>query len=204
LADSSVLCPNGHPNPTGQRFCGICGVEVSTEMPTGSQAAAPPQVASADSPQVPSQRASWLRPIVLVPAVVVLLGIILALLWGFGVLGGKQEVTGTFSLLDPEGYEGTDPCFGTGGYSDIGTGAQVIVTDRAGTVIASGDLGPGKVESVEGFQVCQFSFVVDVPATEFYRFEVGDRGSITYTNDELEREGWHVDFTLGEPFDFDF
>jgi hypothetical protein len=134
----------------------------------------------------------------------VLVGLTLGVLWLTGVLGGDQRVLGTFSLLDPEGFEGTDSCFGTGGYSDVGAGAQVVVTDRAGTVIASGDLGPGSVQSVEGLEVCQFSFAVEVPDTEFYRFEVSDRGSLTYTREELENAGWQVDFTLGDPFDFEF
>ena len=86
-------------------------------------------------------------------------------------------VTGTFTLYDYESIdyysEGGSECWGTGGYSDISTGAQVRVSDGAGEVIAVGELQPSGYD----FGSCEFTFAVTrVPAGErFYEIEVSHR-----------------------------
>ncbi|MEV8389804.1 MULTISPECIES: hypothetical protein [unclassified Streptomyces] len=85
-------------------------------------------------------------------------------------------------------------CSGTGGYSDIDFGAQVNITDAAGTLVATGSLGFG-----EGTEVgCAFSFSVDdiTPGSKFYTVEVSQRGGLTQTEDELRAGG--MEFTLGD------
>lgn len=74
------------------------------------------------------------------------------------------------------------------GYSDIGTGTQVTVTDESGTVLGIGDLGQ------QG--QCRWSFLVlNVPAGHrFYGVGIGRRGTIQYTEAQL-RAG--VSLSLG-------
>lgn len=174
----SSFCPNGHTNPVGQQFCGTCGAPLASRGPGVDQGTGPK---------------IWLKrwPVI---------AVIVAVLAGTGVgvpvlllRGGSHPVTGTFALVDLDGFF-TGPCFGSGGYSDIGPGTQVVVKDRSGKIMATGSLGPGKAR---GGSICQFKFAMEVPSSDFYSFEVGRRGSITYTPEELEAAGWHVGFSLG-------
>jgi hypothetical protein len=81
-------------------------------------------------------------------------------------------------------------CYGTSGYGDIAKGAQVTVYDAHGTVIGSGALGDGTVQSTD----CVFAFSVPaVSKTNFYQVEVSHRGKITVTPAEVGS----VSLTLG-------
>ncbi len=76
-------------------------------------------------------------------------------------------------------------CAGSGGYSDITGGAAVTITDQAGTVIATGQLGNGSadVDSSTGTPVdCVFSFSVPhVPdGRTFYGVTVSHRGAVQF------------------------
>lgn len=105
----------------------------------------------------------------------------------------EYTLTGTFQLLDP----GSGPdanCRGDGGYSDISGGTDVVVRDGSGSVLAKGALGPGRRNGGS----CTFQFTVrKIPEVDFYEVEVGRRGSLTYSFDELEARDWQVGFTLG-------
>jgi hypothetical protein len=107
-------------------------------------------------------------------------------------------ITGTFTLLGTEGEDFLDlttGCTGTGGYDDVQAGLQVTISDQAGTVIGNGALGPG-VNIADG---CQFRFQVDnVPLATFYRLQVGRRGEISYSLDQMKRASWSAALTLGE------
>ncbi len=72
-------------------------------------------------------------------------------------------------------------------------GAAVLVTDEAGTVIAttstSNDTnGPGNG--------CLVEFSVDVPQAEFYTLKVGLHEGPTYSRTDLEEADWMVSLTL--------
>ena len=75
-----------------------------------------------------------------------------------------------------------------GGFNDIVAGAQVIVQDGNGAVLATTALTGGRV-NMHG---CTFDFRVEVPVTDFYQVLVSHRGALTYSRDDLERNGWHV------------
>lgn len=100
-------------------------------------------------------------------------------------------------------YRGPAPsagelCRGTGGYDDVREGAQVVVKDGGGKIIASTSLSSGKVARPEYTWRCQFEFTIeDVPKADFYQIEVSHRGALTYPRQELEERGWFVSFTLG-------
>ncbi|MEU1720352.1 hypothetical protein [Nonomuraea sp. NPDC005692] len=71
-------------------------------------------------------------------------------------------------------------CRGGGGFDDLRQGAQVVVTDAAGTTIALGQLSGGSWKRGVG---CIFLFTVpDVPGGEkFYGVEISHRGRAQYT-----------------------
>jgi hypothetical protein len=110
----------------------------------------------------------------------------------------RHVITGTFTLLGTEGDDFlnlTTGCTGTGGYDDVQAGLQVTVSDQTGTVIGNGALGSGETIG-EG---CQFRFQVDnVPLATFYRLEVGRRGEISYSLDQMKRASWSAALTLGD------
>ncbi|MFF4650890.1 hypothetical protein [Streptomyces sp. NPDC001380] len=101
---------------------------------------------------------------------------------------------GTITLTEVgAGLEDGALCSGTGGYSDINLGTQVNISDAAGTLVASGSLGPGEKAETG----CTFSFTVGdiTPGSKFYTVAVGHRGGLTETEDELRAGG--LEFTLG-------
>lgn len=80
-----------------------------------------------------------------------------------------------------------------GGYSDIGAGTQVRVTDETGILLATSVL-KGGVLTLEGG--CAFTFNVDVPEAKMYQFEISRRGAVAYTREDLEQRGWTVHLSL--------
>jgi hypothetical protein len=129
---------------------------------------------------------------------IMLAGLILLAACGGGArhtIIGSLELNGGSSGInwDPDGT-----CVGDGGYSDIGPGAQVTVTDQKGELIATGTLSMGERGMTNDTWVCRFAFTVpDVPGADFYTIEVSHRGGLTYSTAEMDAQGWTVGFTLG-------
>ncbi|MFI1562320.1 hypothetical protein ACH4ZX_04505 [Streptomyces sp. NPDC020490] len=108
---------------------------------------------------------------------------------------GPFSTDGTLTVAGiGAGLDAGELCSGTGGYSDIGFGTQVTVTDADGTLVAMGSLGLG--EKTE--QGCEFPFTVDdiTPGSKFYTVEISHRGGLTQTEEELRAGG--LAFTLGD------
>lgn len=103
-------------------------------------------------------------------------------------------LAGTFTLID-SGIRGSDDnCFGSGGYDDIQAGVSVTVRDGGGSLLATGRLGPGVRQELV---TCTFEFEVpSLPMSDFYSVEVGRRGELSYSFDELDSMGWRVAFSL--------
>jgi hypothetical protein len=106
------------------------------------------------------------------------------------------SVKGTLTLTD-SAFSLSDVgavCNGSGGYDDITTGAQVVVTSETGTVLATGALGAGAVLTPGS---CTFDLAVpDVPpGHKFYGVTVSHRGVLQFTADQLS----NVSLTLGSP-----
>jgi hypothetical protein len=97
----------------------------------------------------------------------------------------------TTALDSEEDFGGS--CLSIGGYDDIETGAQVIVTDADGKTVAVTTLSDGVlVAGVEPYQrelsTCQFAFAVKVEGkSDFYGIHVGDevRGTVQYTRTQM-------------------
>ena len=111
----------------------------------------------------------------------------------------SPDVTGMFVLFgDADSVESTDSgCQGARGYDDIHSGAQVIVRDEAGTVLATTSLGTGTLLETG---MCYFEFDLgSLPRAHFYSFEVSRRGELTYSRAELEENDWTFEGSLGSP-----
>lgn len=111
-------------------------------------------------------------------------------IWPDAPLIGRStfNVSGSIVLMRSDGYssDGRD-CSGRRGYDDIHAGAQVTVTDQAGTVVALSELQPGHQSGEAGG--CLFLFTVrDVPKGKgFYGVSVGreTRGTVRYSEKNL-------------------
>ena len=114
-------------------------------------------------------------------------------------LGGETLPTG--SGVDSDDWSDRGPsfagerCWGAGFFGDIVDGAQFIVRDASGTIVAKGELGRGRTVYVgepdaellrEIEWECHFQYAIDdVPFSEFYAIETS-RNTLTYAFDELE------------------
>ena len=112
------------------------------------------------------------------------------------------RVQGSLTLRDGS-WDVGESCRGSGGYSDITSGAQVVVRNQDGTILATGRLGAGTAVQIPGTTLtftgrCEFRFDVrSLPKEDFYSFEVSHRGEITYSFQEMRSASWEVHLTLG-------
>jgi hypothetical protein len=102
-------------------------------------------------------------------------------------------VTGTLQLnsdsVTTSGLPMGFACAGNGGYSDIGPGAAVTISDESGKLLAKGSIEGSYAQA--GSCVLTFK-VFDVPAgAKFYKLEVSHRGEMSYTEAEA-RSGIQV------------
>lgn len=80
----------------------------------------------------------------------------------------------------------TGGCTGTGGYSDLREGAQVIVTDSVGKTVGVTSLGSGSLVEDQLRMRCSFLFHLDVPGgLGFYGVEVSHRGRVQYLESQM-------------------
>ena len=108
-----------------------------------------------------------------------------------------NNVTGTLSLKDTSFVNMTsgDACEGSGGYSDITQGAQVVASDNANTILAVSSLSAGVAD---GSGNCVFSFTINnVPYSAFYQFQVSHRGQLAYSYQQLSSNNFAISTTLG-------
>jgi hypothetical protein len=98
-------------------------------------------------------------------------------------------------LLGPDReWKNGDACSGDGGYDDVQSGLGVTVKEEAGTVIGTSSLDAGVI--TDGG--CQFAFTVgSIPRANFYQIEVGRRGQVRYSYDQIVGTHWSVSLTLG-------
>lgn len=155
-------------------------------------------------PPVPPRRPRWIVPAIVGAVVVLLLAAVAAaLFWTLGQRGARPSTPvaattpATFTArgalqLDDVGpkWKTGSGCAGSGGYDDIQGGAQVVVKDRAGTVLAIGELAAGLVDhhpTIEDAKICLFLFsVFNVPAGQgIYGVEISHRGVVQFNEADL-------------------
>lgn len=87
------------------------------------------------------------------------------------------------------------------GYPDIHAGTPVQVRDgTTGAVLATAALSGGilrKQPLVGPDDDCRFQFSLTVPDRAKYQVEVGRRGAVEFTRDELEKSHWTANLTIG-------
>lgn len=106
------------------------------------------------------------------------------------------NVSGSITIRGVDGIDAYDdfagaPCDGTEGYSDISTGAQVVVKNAGGTKIGLGELGRGRTDGDldEDFDAgCTFALLVfGVPVEgDIYSLQIGNRDDYSFTRSEAE------------------
>lgn len=111
-----------------------------------------------------------------------------------------HTVTGSFVLTDTSVYSSGitavgGQCQGADGYSDIGPGTPVTLKDENGTTLADTSLGYGTGTVAR----CTFTFTLTgvTDTAKFYSIEVGRRGAITNSHDELKAAGWTFSLSMG-------
>lgn len=126
----------------------------------------------------------------------------------------NATLTGTFTLNDRENVRGDwNNCWGAGGYDDFAAGMNVTIRDQDGKIVGTGDaraLGPRDLDNdarelqlaaewaeAHAYDACVLAFELPVKSADFYAVEVGRRGELTYSHDELESVGWFVTLELG-------
>ena len=95
-------------------------------------------------------------------------------------------------------------CEATGGYDDIAQGTQVVVKDDTGKIIGLGRLTYGTMLATGTTFIgltevrCSFNFSIsDVPEVPIYSLEVADRGTQSYTLQDMKAGRWTVALLLG-------
>jgi hypothetical protein len=108
-------------------------------------------------------------------------------------------ITGSFELVDKDiSRGGPGECQGTGGFSDINQNMQVVVLDGKRNTIATGNLEADNYSGEYSNVACAFPFRIEnVPISDFYEIEVGRRGSLKYSLDEMRSKKWNLMFSLG-------
>jgi hypothetical protein len=142
-----------------------------------------------------------------------------------------HRVQGVVSLIDSGGdsTEGDwDNCSGTGGYSDVTSGAAATIKDAKGQIIGSmhvsnmneaslkslvaadskyglggwggsaADLESTLTKAASVGAGCMLYFSGDVDDSSFYSFEFAKRGALTFSADDLNKSGWWIAVSLGD------
>jgi hypothetical protein len=112
----------------------------------------------------------------------------------------SQTISGGMTLIDSDTVGTGEHCAGSGGYSDIKDAMPVTIKDGAGAIIAKGVTGDGTRPKDGGEYSsikCRFEFKVEnVPKSDFYQVEIGRRGGLTFSFDEMQKKEWKVESSL--------
>lgn len=132
------------------------------------------------------------RPAVLTAIIASLVAVLAAGTGAYFLLKpGEFTITGSVVVESSGVYPDTaapgESCrFLSSGHRDL-PGAQVVVTDASGTVVATSRLDSGYY-TTSPRQGCEFRFRATVPDGEkFYGLQVGRREGMTLTRDELNK-----------------
>jgi hypothetical protein len=218
--DAARFCAHCGTPVRGTRFCTSCGAPMAGPSVNGAQPSAPveqpwggyePVAATTVLPvqEAPAleHQPPWLSeqapppPTRTRPNVFAVLVVAALVLSGWAIWRGVEEHTlsGSVLLVDSSYFarEPGSPCTGEGGYSDLGGGAQVVLSDDKGETLSTGRLSAGEFDGVG----CVFSFALeDVTRSDFYGLTVasGTRGQLQYSYEELAEGDWSVQLSIGD------
>jgi hypothetical protein len=181
------------------RFCASCafdfdGLLTSAPLPGDPlPELMPPSVAAQAPVARQSQRRTWIA----LGSVIFVAIVAAAAFISFnnsGALSPKHEISGTFALTDTGEAFSSSSCAGSGGYSDIRSGTNVVLKDGDGKLLATGSLA----NPTGSGSKCMFTYTLkNVPDSPFYTIEVGSRGDLSYSLEEMRGMAWSIDLTLG-------
>lgn len=113
---------------------------------------------------------------------------------------GEFVLTGDPRLTDYSSVAEGDACFGSDGYADFGSGMNVVISDGSGNTVGTTSTGPATLTDYHP-QVdalyCHTAFETQVDIVDFYEIEVGRRGGLSFSYDDLRDQDFHVSFSLG-------
>jgi hypothetical protein len=78
----------------------------------------------------------------------------------------------------------------------LGADGAVLATSSLTAVVPAPDAAGGLSEAERRRCVWTFS-LPGLPSRDQYGVEIGERGEVTYTREELEAAGWNIDVSLG-------
>lgn len=122
-----------------------------------------------------------------------------ALVVGAFVLFGQpphHHLTGDLSLSVASDLAVGATCDGSGGYSDIAGGTQVVLEDGSGSTLATTTLSDGAYDGTS----CVFHFdLLNVPKKAFYALRMGNasRGDQRYSYSDMVSRHWATHLDLG-------
>lgn len=122
--------------------------------------------------------------------------------------GETYTLTGEFTLNGRSHGTSSNPatiyattrglCEGTRGFDDLTAGVAVTIRDDTGTTIAIGRTGQGEMAENDTTR-CIFPFeVTNIPKRTFYSIEIGHRGEIHFTFEEMEQHDWFIALEIGD------
>jgi hypothetical protein len=115
----------------------------------------------------------------------------------------SHDLTVSFQLTDSN-RESSCSTGGGGGYSDINANTPVVVRDGQQNVLTTVPLGSDCQLLIPGDQTSNnmgglwTTHVKVATGKGPYSIEVGHRGAMTFTEDQLQQKGWEAQLHLGD------
>lgn len=121
--------------------------------------------------------------------------------------GGGRGIDGTFTfnaVVEGRQCDGRNEVDGR--LDDLRDGTPVEVRDSENESVAVGRLERGTATNRDGsgesepdYSTCRMPFTVsDVPDSDAYTIEIGHRGGLTFSKDELAEKDWRVTIFAGD------
>jgi hypothetical protein len=103
-------------------------------------------------------------------------------------LNGRVELAGNLN----EAYVLTDDgCVGLGNNADLREGRQVVVRSETGTIV-----GVTTLEATDAGDECAWTFLVEVPESEFYAVSIPMTTELVFTQDDIEENDGEITILL--------
>ena len=110
------------------------------------------------------------------------------------IADGQHTVVGRLNLWTNGEADAPLGCAAGPYRSGVYPGAQVVVRDESGTIIAYTEL---RFSDRSGPTVCAFDFTVTVPEASFYSFELGNGDTVVRSQHDLELWNWRLFIDTG-------
>jgi hypothetical protein len=135
--------------------------------------------------------------LIAIPVVLVIVLLIVLLL----PKGDSVTIQGTVALYDANAVRNN--CLGSGDFADVRPGLGVVITDDAGRVAGSGQIGAGTARAdSRNTQFCLYTFSIsNVPSNSpsySISFNTGRHGVLHYPRADLVANGWRIEIQVGQ------